>query len=96
MTKRPLHKEHRSDPAEAGESFNPAGKLDNLSRKQKREIDAQSRPNAALIHEPQRVELDEAGGVAVIVGDGAFLEGDEVLIVERMGAVAADHWTLPL
>src|ERR1700689_1561288 len=56
MKKRPPHKEHRSGQAEAGESFSPSGKLDNLSRKQKREIDAQSRPNAALIHETIRAE----------------------------------------
>src|SRR5260370_1449780 len=41
--------------------------------------------------QPQRVELDEAAGVVVVVGDGAFLEGDEVLVVERIGAVAADQ-----
>ena len=40
--------------------------------------------------QPQRVELDEARGVAVVVGDGALLEGDEVLVVERIGALAAD------
>jgi formate-nitrite transporter family protein len=56
MKKRPPQKAHRSEPAEAGESFSPSGKLDNLSRKQKREIDAQSRPNAALIHETIRAE----------------------------------------
>ncbi len=32
--------------------------------------------------QPQRVELDEAGGVAVVVGDSTFLEGDEVLVVQ--------------
>jgi hypothetical protein len=30
----------------------------------------------------QRVELDESGGVLVIVGDGAFLEGHEILVVK--------------
>ena len=49
-------KERRSDPAEVGQSFAPAGKLDNLSSKQKREVDEQSRPNAALIHETIRAE----------------------------------------
>ena len=29
----------------------------------------------------QRIELDEARGIAVIIGDRAFLEGDEILIV---------------
>lgn len=56
MKKRPPPKEHRPEPAEADASFNPAGKLDNLSRKQRREVDAQSRPNAALIHETIRAE----------------------------------------
>jgi formate-nitrite transporter family protein len=56
MKKRSPQKQHRSEPAEAGESFAPAGKLDNLSRKQKREVDEQSRPNAALIHETIRAE----------------------------------------
>src|SRR5579863_4664 len=39
----------------------------------------------------QRVELDEARGIAMIVGDRAFLEGDEILIVQRISAFAADH-----
>jgi formate/nitrite transporter FocA (FNT family) len=56
MKKRSPQKQHRSEPAEAGESFAPARKLDNLSRKQKREVDEQSRPNAALIHETIRAE----------------------------------------
>src|SRR5579859_1001086 len=38
----------------------------------------------------QGVELDEAGGVAVVVGALALLEGDEVLVVERARAGAAD------
>src|SRR5207302_1031197 len=41
--------------------------------------------------QPQRVEPDEAGRVAVVVGDGAFLEGDEVLVVERIRTLAPDH-----
>ena len=56
MKKRSPQKGHRSEPVVSGESFSPAGKLDNLSRKQKREVDAQSRPNAALIHETIRPE----------------------------------------
>src|SRR6185437_6677846 len=39
----------------------------------------------------QRVELDEARRIAMIVGDRAFLEGDEILIVQRISAFAADH-----
>src|SRR3984957_9923757 len=39
----------------------------------------------------QRIELDEASRVLVVVSDGAFLEGDEILVVERVRAVTADH-----
>ena len=45
---------------------------------------------------PQGVELDEAGRVAVVVGDGAFLEGYEVLVVKRVRALAADHRDITL
>src|SRR4051794_38672145 len=31
---------------------------------------------------PQRIELDEARRIAVVVGDRAFLEGDEFLVVQ--------------
>ena len=44
--------DNKSDSA----SFNPASKLDGLSRRQTEEIKAQSRPNAALIHETIRAE----------------------------------------
>src|ERR1700677_3124950 len=44
----------------------------------------------------QRVQLDEAGGVLVVVGDGALLEGDEVLVVQRVRTVAADHMNAAL
>lgn len=37
-------------------TFSPAAKLDGLSRQQEKEVDAQSRPNAALIHETIRAE----------------------------------------
>lgn len=39
-----------------GESFSAASKLDGLSRKQEKEVETQSRPNAALIHETIRAE----------------------------------------
>jgi formate/nitrite transporter FocA (FNT family) len=42
--------------ADEQESFGPAGKLDGISEKQRQEIDTQSRPNAALIHETIRAE----------------------------------------
>jgi formate/nitrite transporter FocA (FNT family) len=37
-------------------TFNPASKVDGLSKRQEHEIEAQSRPNAALIHETIRAE----------------------------------------
>src|SRR4051812_50131243 len=37
-------------------TFSPASKLDNLSRQQREEVESQSRPNAALIHETIRAE----------------------------------------
>jgi formate-nitrite transporter family protein len=39
-----------------GASFNPATKLDGVSRWQTEQIESQSRPNAALIHETIRAE----------------------------------------
>src|SRR5262249_33157213 len=39
----------------------------------------------------QRVEPDEAGGVAMVIGDGAFLERHEILVVERVLRRAADN-----
>src|SRR3990167_4235808 len=44
----------------------------------------------------QGVELDEAAGVAVVVGDLALLEGDQVLVVEAVGAFAADDGDIAL
>src|SRR5664280_3110368 len=41
--------------------------------------------------QPQGIELDEARGIAVIVSHRTFLEGDEILIVQRILALAADH-----
>jgi hypothetical protein len=41
----------------------------------------------------QRVEADEALRVAVVVGDRAFLEGREVLVVER---VSLSHPTIDI
>ena len=38
------------------------------------------------VRKPQRVEPDEAFGVALVVGDLAVLEGHQVLIVERIFA----------
>src|SRR3954468_21507961 len=38
------------------QTFSPASKLDTLSHQQKEEVESQSRPNAALIHETIRAE----------------------------------------
>src|SRR3546814_20956551 len=45
-------------------------------------------PAPGLDPQPQRVEADEAGGVALVVAARPFLEGDEILVIER-------QWTLP-
>ena len=42
-----------------GASFNPASKLDGVSRRQTEQIESQSRPNAALIHETIRAEGEQ-------------------------------------
>jgi formate/nitrite transporter FocA (FNT family) len=44
------------DPSQSSQSFTAASKLDELSPRQKREVESQSRPNAALIHETIRAE----------------------------------------
>src|SRR6476469_9211386 len=47
----------------------------------------------ALTQRPQaqRIELDEARRVAMVVGDCTLLEGDEIPVVERVSALAPDH-----
>src|SRR6266536_4591326 len=44
----------------------------------------------------QRIEADEPLRIVLIVGGGAVLERHEILIVERIGALAADHRSLAL
>src|SRR5687768_735211 len=44
----------------------------------------------------ERVEADEAGGVALVVAATAFLEGDQILVVERQRAGPADHGGIAL
>src|SRR6476469_7695729 len=41
--------------------------------------------------QPHGVQPDETGRVAMVVGDVAFFESHEFLIVERIRAFAADH-----
>src|SRR5438067_7192589 len=46
--------------------------------------------------QPQSLKADEALRVLLVEGDRAVLERDELLIVERIGALAADHGRLAL
>src|SRR6266508_5304629 len=39
----------------------------------------------------QRVQSNESLGVAMVVGDLALLDGDEVAVVERIGRCPPDH-----
>src|SRR3546814_20791613 len=48
-------------------------------------------PAPGLDPQPQRVEADEAGGVALVVAARPFLEGDEILVIERQRTLPADH-----
>src|SRR6266566_937783 len=54
-------------------------------------LELQLLPPLPQCAQPQRVEADEARRVAVVVGDGAFLERHQVLVIERIRALAADH-----
>ena len=58
-----------------------------------------SRPQPNLLPlqraQPQGVELDEARGATMIVGDRTFLEGDEILIVQRILLSRPTTMTLP-
>ena len=47
------------DQRDEGPSFSPASKLDGVSRRQTEQIESQSRPNAALIHETIRAEGEQ-------------------------------------
>src|SRR3954466_11191706 len=58
-------------------TFSPASKLDTLSDHQKEEVESQSRPNAALIHETIRAEgvseLERTAAALVLSGLAAGL-----------------------
>src|ERR1051326_1034783 len=41
--------------------------------------------------QPQSVEFDETFGVVLVVGDRAFLEGHQLLVVERIFALTPDN-----
>jgi formate/nitrite transporter FocA (FNT family) len=70
------------DPA----SFNPASKLEGVSRRQTKEIESQSRPSAALIHETIRAEgeqeLERSWWAIVLSGLAAGLSMSLSLIVQ--------------
>src|SRR3954469_17771909 len=66
------------DPHESKDrTFSPASKLDTLSDHQKEEVESQSRPNAALIHETIRAEgvseLERTAAALLLSGLGAGL-----------------------
>jgi formate/nitrite transporter FocA (FNT family) len=71
---------------EGGATFSPAAKLDSLSPRQKEEVESQSRPNAALIHETIRAEgeseLERAAWAIVLSGLAAGLSMGFSLVVE--------------
>jgi formate/nitrite transporter FocA (FNT family) len=75
------------DPGE-GDSFNPAAKLPDLSAKEKQDIEGQSRPNAALIHETIRAEgeseLERTVSALLLSGIAAGLSMGFSLVVEGL------------
>src|SRR5262245_36895277 len=52
---------------------------------------AQLSPTLPQRAQPQRVEPNETFGVALVVGDLAFLERHQILVVQRISALAADN-----
>ena len=80
----------------ASTSFNPASKVDDLSNRQAEEIGAQSRPNAALIHETIRAEgeseLERSLWAILLSGLAAGLSIGLSLIVQgELHAFIADE-----
>src|SRR3954468_11754350 len=75
------------DPGQ-GDSFNPAAKLPDLSAKEKQDIEGQSRPNAALIHETIRAEgeseLERTVSALLLSGIAAGLSMGFSLVVEGL------------
>jgi formate/nitrite transporter FocA (FNT family) len=71
---------------EPDDTFSPAHKLDSLSDQQKKEVESQSRPNAALIHETIRAEgegeLERAAWALVLSGLAAGLSMGFSLVVQ--------------
>src|SRR3954451_13452180 len=67
-------------------TFSPAPKLDNLSNQQRKEVESQSRPNAALIHETIRAEgeseLERTAAALLLSGLAAGLSMGFSLVVQ--------------
>jgi formate/nitrite transporter FocA (FNT family) len=67
-------------------TFSPASKLDSLSDQQKEEVESQSRPNAALIHETIRAEgeseLERTAAALLLSGLAAGLSMGFSLVVQ--------------
>lgn len=68
------------------QTFSPASKLDTLSDQQKEEVESQSRPNAALIHETIRAEgvgeLERTAAALLLSGLAAGLSMGFSLVVQ--------------
>jgi formate/nitrite transporter FocA (FNT family) len=87
--------------AEDEQTFSPAAKLDGLSEHQKREVESQSRPNAALIHETVRAEgeseLERAVWALALSGLAAGLSmGFSLLVQGKLHAVLSGTAAQPL
>jgi formate-nitrite transporter family protein len=69
-----------------GRTFSPASKLNNLSYQQREEVESQSRPNAALIHETIRAEgeseLERTAAALLLSGLAAGLSMGFSLVVQ--------------
>jgi formate/nitrite transporter FocA (FNT family) len=80
-----MDKDPKDQPSEE-RAFSPASKLDNLSEKQQEEVEAKSRPNAALIHETIRAEgeseLERAAWAVALSGLAAGLSMGFSLVVQ--------------
>ena len=81
-----------------GASFNPASKLDGVSRRETEQIESQSRPSAALIHETIRAEgeqeLERRWWAIVLSGLAAGLSMGLSLIVQgEFHALISDEGT---
>src|SRR3954453_8501101 len=76
----------RDERERKSETFSPASKLDSLSGQQKQEVEAQSRPNAALIHETIRAEgvseLERTAAALLLSGLAAGLSMGFSLVVQ--------------